>query len=546
MRPDGAKEGLRQSMAWLHTWAGLLLGWLLFAIFVTGTLSFFRHEISLWMKPELRGLGAAHAGTPALAERWLRAHAPQAQNWTVRLPDAREPALRVSWREPAARPGERPRFETRWLDPASGAELRPRPTFGGDFFYRFHFELRSAEKSRWILEGRWVVGLATLAMFVALLSGIVTHRRLFADFFTLRWAKGGQRAWLDAHNVSGVLALPFYLLITFSGLMIFHSLYLPAGIAAAYGMKDGAYFSDLAGEPAGSAMRGRGGARAATPAPGPMPPLALQAALDQARHHWPDLPLESLSVQRDGPEGLRLELRARDGGRLQYPPPRLVLDGRDGRLLHAVDRGTPATRVYGVLYGLHMARFADWGLRWTLFALGVLGSAMIATGLLLWRVKRRAQTARRAARASAGERLVDALNIASLAGLALALCAYLLANRLLPAQLPQRMDAELQAFFGAWGLALLWALWQPTRATWRRLLALAATGLAALPLLGAASGAGHLLDDLAHGEHVRALVELGWLVAAALLGALAWHLREPRAARRATATPPGDGEARPC
>ena len=32
------KEGFRQAMAWLHTWAGLIFGWLLFAIFLTGTL----------------------------------------------------------------------------------------------------------------------------------------------------------------------------------------------------------------------------------------------------------------------------------------------------------------------------------------------------------------------------------------------------------------------------------------------------------------------------------------------------------------------------
>ena len=46
---------------------------------------------------------------------------------------------------------------------------------------------------------------------------MVTHRRIFKDFFTFRPAKGGQRAWLDAHNVTGVLVLPFYLMITFSG-----------------------------------------------------------------------------------------------------------------------------------------------------------------------------------------------------------------------------------------------------------------------------------------------------------------------------------------
>ncbi|MDN5540760.1 PepSY domain-containing protein, partial [Comamonas sp.] len=47
------QEGFRQAMSWLHTWSGLLLGWLLFAIFVTGTLSFFKNEFNLWMRPEL-------------------------------------------------------------------------------------------------------------------------------------------------------------------------------------------------------------------------------------------------------------------------------------------------------------------------------------------------------------------------------------------------------------------------------------------------------------------------------------------------------------
>ncbi len=36
------------------------------------------------------------------------------------------------------------------------------------------------------------------------MSGIVTHRRILVDFFTLRRDKGAQRNWLDAHTVSGV------------------------------------------------------------------------------------------------------------------------------------------------------------------------------------------------------------------------------------------------------------------------------------------------------------------------------------------------------
>src|SRR3546814_12240603 len=47
-RRAAVKGGFRQSMAWLHTWTGLLLGWLLFAIFVTGTSAYFQEEITRW------------------------------------------------------------------------------------------------------------------------------------------------------------------------------------------------------------------------------------------------------------------------------------------------------------------------------------------------------------------------------------------------------------------------------------------------------------------------------------------------------------------
>jgi len=46
------ENSFRESMRWLHTWSGVIVGWLLFAIFVTGTSAYYRDEINLWMKPE--------------------------------------------------------------------------------------------------------------------------------------------------------------------------------------------------------------------------------------------------------------------------------------------------------------------------------------------------------------------------------------------------------------------------------------------------------------------------------------------------------------
>ena len=389
-----------------------------------------------------------------------------------------------------------------------------------------------------MLQGRWIVGVATLLMFVALLTGVVTHRRIFKDFFTFRPAKGGQRAWLDAHNVSGVLALPFYLVITFSGLMIFHSLYLPAGIAAVYpgarGTDTASYFAELQGD----APRSAGTAQAGPPAP--LPPLAVAAAMQQAQAHWQGGRVQRLRAQRDPGGDVRLEVTRHDGDRLQYGPERLWFDGASGQLLHEAAPAGAARQTYGVLYGLHLARFAGPGLRWALFGFGVLGSLMIATGLVLWTVKRQAQARRPHAgqpqRLPFGERLVASLNLAALAGLPLALAVYLAANRLLPLHWAARADAELACFFSAWALALLLAAVSPGRRGWCALLALAGALWALLPLLNAATTHAHLGVSLPARDWVLAGMDLALLATGALLLALAYRLRPLRAP--ASARPP--------
>ena len=96
------KQGFRQSMAWLHTWTGLLVSWLLLLIFMGGTASYYREEISRWMRPELARtlVSPEQAATSALA--YLQREAPNADYWNVTLPDARNPALDMYWMNPAA------------------------------------------------------------------------------------------------------------------------------------------------------------------------------------------------------------------------------------------------------------------------------------------------------------------------------------------------------------------------------------------------------------------------------------------------------------
>ena len=79
------KDAFRQSMAWLHTWTGLLLGWLLFAMFATGTAAYFQDEITRWMQPEVTGRPDPVVAAEG-AVRFLQTTAPDAKRWFITSP----------------------------------------------------------------------------------------------------------------------------------------------------------------------------------------------------------------------------------------------------------------------------------------------------------------------------------------------------------------------------------------------------------------------------------------------------------------------------
>ncbi|MGH2266673.1 hypothetical protein ACQ1Z3_16400, partial [Enterococcus faecalis] len=73
-----------------------------------------------------------------------------------------------------------------------------------------------------------------------------------------------------------------------------------------------------------------------------------------------------------------------------------------------------------------------------------------------------------------GLRLVERLNIATIVGFPVGMAAYLLANRLIPADLAGRADLEVQAIFWTWGVVALAQLVRPARRAWREGFLLAA------------------------------------------------------------------------
>ncbi len=508
------EEGLRQSMSWLHTWAGLIFGWVLFAMFLTGTLAFFRPEITSWMQPEIQVRPTPAVQAVDLAQRYLTEHAPDAKRWFITPPSNREPLIQMLYQVPKPKPGERGFVRVK-LDPVSGQAIAGRETRGGDFFYRFHFELETAFP--W---GRWLASIAGMFMLVAIISGIITHKKIFTDFFTFRPKKGGQRAWMDGHNVLSVLGLPFHLMITFSGLVLFMVMLMPAGIQAVY--ENPRQYTDEVFK----------SFKITPPLNQPAPLVPIAPLVAQAQDHWHGR-VGRVTVNNPGDAGATVTLvrDAADGVSYGRLAPYMRFDGVTGALQEGEDDLSATVQTAGVITGLHLGLFAEPLLRWFYFLVSLAGTGMVGTGLVLWIAKRRQKARPGDVREAFSLRLVDGLNAGTIAGAVFGVAAFFLANRLLPAEMPGRQVWEVRAFFSAWGLSLVYAfLFQ--RRKWQDLLAIAAASLALVPVVNAFTTSRHLGVSLPAGDWVMAGFDLTCLASAALLG---WMARKAARARKAPA-----------
>lgn len=524
------RDSWRLSMGWLHTWGGLITGWLLCAIFLTGTLSVFREPITRWMQamPTLTAAPPSEQPTsPGAAAQMgvddLAVQAPKARFWRIELPARPDEALRLFWRAGSGA-GERQGGERqRAIDPATGAVLPApwgRETQGGRFFMTFHYSLQ------WGLTGFWIVGMVSMGMLAALVSGVIVHKRIFSDFFTFRPNKG-QRSWLDAHNLFGVLTLPFLFMITLTGLWIFYASFMPLPLRAAYGGDEQAFERlehDLSSA-APAPRRKISGTRVPLPAMAPL--------LDKARALL-DGEVRMLVIERPGDASMVVRVFGRAGddsdtGRILNQPGIVAFDGVSGAVLQ-LQRPDPVEESAGqathrVVEHLHFARFGGWTMRWLYFMSGLAGTALMATGTILYLVKRRQKAGGEFGSATAAVyRGIDAVNTASISGTALACIGYLYGNRLLPAALDGRAGWEIGCFFMVWLAALLHAALRPSAAAWIEQLALGALLCAGLPLLNALTTGQHLGRYIVRDDWHSAGVELTAIGFGALLATAAFKL----------------------
>lgn len=510
----------RQAMTWLHTWMGLVLGFVLMICFFFGSLAVFDREIDRWAIPETRFEPQPMPSFDRMLLPILQQVQPDEKDYAANMPTLHDPSkgpmtprlelpvdeywAYTTHRDPVLRMGagfrvplpKDPSLENHihgdvTIDPRTGTVVPDDALkIGSDWFYPLHYSLN------WVWKdiGYWIVGLAGFTMLVALVTGVIMHRKIFREFFTFRPQKHAQRSTLDLHNLTGMVALPFHFFFAFTGLLIFASwLYFPASSTL---LKPLHQQHEVREAQETGLPHARSGVAA---------PLApVDAMVREARRRWAARDMAGevgfLKIHHVGDANSYVSIFRAGSDRVALVGEGIHFQASTGEVLHEDPPRTAVSEINEFLTGLHLQHFEHWLLRWLYVLGGLLGCVCIATGFVFFVEKRKATHAKAGGQ---GSRVVNALAVTTVTGMVIAAVGMLVVNRLLPADLAGKGDWEKLAFWGLWVLALAHAFVRSgpvaqarINPAWReQCWALAALAGAAVVLNGITTG-DHLIKTL--------------------------------------------------
>tara|TARA_B100000902_G_scaffold369355_1_gene393477 strand:+ start:626 stop:2227 length:1602 start_codon:yes stop_codon:yes gene_type:complete len=433
-------SSIRDSLTWLHTWGGVFLGSVLFAVFWMGTLSVFDREIDRWMNPESRlEILNENFSVDFVLEEYLP---PEASRWEIVYPSERDKVLRLFY---VASNG----YERIDINPVNYERLSYTETAAGTgFIYPFHYHLMFSQGI-----GKWIVAFASMVMLVLLVSGIIIHKKILIDFFTFRPRKKLTRSSLDLHNITGVMGLPFHFAITISGLILFQNYYAAPVIDRTYGGDSFSYPPPMAYN---RAVGGVGESVRTPIGKSPQSLASVDSMLEQTKMLWGGLPFYVRAYNYNDVSGtVQFRRNREDAVPLNFDW--ISFDAATGDLLKNFSP-KPLAQSWRWITGFHFIQFDHWVARWLFFVLGLTGCILIATGFIVWFETRRK---RHSKEDLTSVRVVESLTITSVTGLIAATFAFFLSNRLLPDDAywinGSRVSTEIGFFYLVWFLTLLHA-----------------------------------------------------------------------------------------
>ena len=232
-----------KAMVAVHGWSGVLLGLLLYAVVLTGTAAVFAEEIGAW--------SAGHIATQSAFERpvgdalrRLGAQTPEKYHEGVDLFEVGDHDMGFFFHRHEMDRGEVVARGIFYVIGKDGQVIHRQEGTSEDIYgarndnalsaFLVETHVRLHVPNPW---GLLLTGILGLSMLVAAISGLLIHRHLFKDIFTLRRRGNPVLVQRDRHSVAGTWSLPFAFILAFTGsfFSFFGTVGVPLVAMAAFG-----------------------------------------------------------------------------------------------------------------------------------------------------------------------------------------------------------------------------------------------------------------------------------------------------------------------
>lgn len=375
----------------VHTWVGIVSGMALFIAFYAGAIGVFKEPLNRWAAPPTQKIFTPLVDTQDLIVKTL-ANSPSAKKgFLIYLEDAEHIPARMAWRVRGSGDGEdnasAPITHVASLDQQGNAKVEK---FQGNRLATFIDHLHRvvglpADNDM----NRWVMGVFATLYALALISGLVILLPTLAkDLFALRIGKNLKRMWLDAHNVVGVVSLPFHIII--------------AVTAVVFAYHDPIYFVQDKTIHADSKPSKRQLERSAIKNTAKRDPASMMSPvilIGKVRAFSPSFEPTFLQYRNIEEANAEVRVWGKDAAGI-LPRPRggfVSLDPYSGNITSS-DRmpskqDTPALIIHS-LFALHMGAFGGLAVQWMYFFMGLAGAWLFFSGNLLWVESRRVRPLR--------------------------------------------------------------------------------------------------------------------------------------------------------
>ncbi|PVH25760.1 PepSY-associated TM helix domain-containing protein [Sphingobacterium corticibacter] len=383
-----------------HTISGIIIAALLYVIFFAGSFAFFKDSISAWQKAETHGENIS-ADYNYLIDSLSKTYNLQGRDFDFYMLNSGQGAyinMSASKDTTISKPvpveakrgrrqqsGDSAYFLYYFANktPTSYAEGYDM----GEFLYRLHFlaPLNQIPIRLGTPFGYLLAGIVSFLFLFALITGLLLHwDKIKTNFFLFRpWSKW-KTVWTDMHTVLGVIGFPSQLLFAVTGVVLITNFVLTTPFSHfLYEGKQEQLFEDLQYNRTIEV------------------PYAYQA-LDKEfdmnayvaewQQTWEGSRISRIHIRNFQDQNMQVVLEAKPNPARRFAGSGFVKQNiATGEVLESkspIDDANYVDGVRSLIYHLHFGDFGGTPLRLVFFVLGLMGCAVIISGIMIWLVAR--------------------------------------------------------------------------------------------------------------------------------------------------------------